>query len=117
MASPAISCHWKIFRPKYIFQKIFHSIFLVYVLIFNGMCSQGKSSRPQMFYKIGVLKNFAIFSEKHHRKTPLLLKRDSNTGVFLRILQFLRTHFSTEHLRWLLLPVIECATDVQELNI
>ena len=70
-ASP-INCHWKIFRPKYIFQKISHSIFLIYVLIFNGMCSQGKSSRSQMFYKIGVLKNFAIFSEKHHRKTPLL---------------------------------------------
>ena len=37
------NCHWKMFRPKYIFQKISHSIFLIYVLIFNGMCSQGLS--------------------------------------------------------------------------
>ena len=36
----------------------------------------------------------------------MLLKRDSNTGVFLgniRNLEVLRTYFSTEQLRWLLL--------------
>ena len=38
----------------------------------NGTCSWGKSSLSQMFYKIGVFKNFAIFTEKHHRKTPVL---------------------------------------------
>ena len=43
MPASAISCHWKMFRPKYIFQKISHSIFLIYVLIFNGICSQGLS--------------------------------------------------------------------------
>ena len=37
----AISCLRKIIRLKNIFQKIFHSIFLIYVLIFNGICSQG----------------------------------------------------------------------------
>ena len=132
MALSAIICYWKIFRPKYIFQKISHSIFLIFVLIFNGMCSQGKSSLWQMFYKIAVLKNFAIFSEKHHRKTPgvsFLINCRSEAFNFIkkRLLQyrcfpvnlakFSRTPFFTEHLLWLILPVIKCATDVQELNI
>ena len=43
MVASAINCHWKMFSPKYIFQKISHSIFFVYVLIFSGMCSQGLS--------------------------------------------------------------------------
>ena len=51
-----------------------------------------KSSRSQMFFKIGVLKNFAIFIGKHVLKSlcnkvaalwASKLKRDSNTGVFL----------------------------------
>ena len=33
-------------------------------------------------------------------RPAILLKRDSNTGVLAK---FLRTPFSTEHLRWLLL--------------
>ena len=41
MVAPAISCHWKMFRPKYIFEKVSQSIFLIYVFIFNGMCPQG----------------------------------------------------------------------------
>ena len=51
------------------------------------------SSRPQMFFKIEVLKNFANFTGKHlcwslfliklqALRPPFLLKRDSNTGVF-----------------------------------
>ena len=62
-----------------------------------------------MFFKIGALKNFAIF----HGETSVLeslfivaglkpatiLKEDSNTGVFLwNIAKFLRTPFPTEHL-------------------
>ena len=43
MMASAISYNWKMFWPKYIFQKISHLIFLIYVLIFNGMCSQGLS--------------------------------------------------------------------------
>ena len=43
MVASAINYSWKIFRPKYIIPKIFHSIFLIYLLIFNGMCSQGLS--------------------------------------------------------------------------
>ena len=51
-----------------------------------------------MFLKKGVHKNFAIFTGKHLRKSPFLtklqvlrpatsLKRDSNAGAFLGILQ------------------------------
>ena len=53
-----------------------------------------RSSRLQMFFKIGVLKNFAIFMKKHLSwslflttlqayMSATLLKRDSNTVVFL----------------------------------
>ena len=39
MVASAISYHWKMFPPKYIFQKISHSI----CLICFGICSQGLS--------------------------------------------------------------------------
>ena len=66
-----------------------------------GQCNseplkQSKSSRWQMFFEIGSLKNFAIFTGKN-----------SNTGAscgHYRI--FLRTAFFIEHLRWLLLTVL-----------
>ena len=75
-------------------------------------CAQHRSSRSQMFFKIAVLKIFAIFTGKHlcwslfliklqpWRPTTLLLI-DSNTGVFLPILQI----FYMEHLWWLLVKV------------
>ena len=64
----------------------------------NSLQSKWKyrSSRSQMFFKIAVLKNFAIFTRKHLRWSLFLiklqtwmpvtlLKRESNTGVFLWI--------------------------------
>ena len=53
-----------------------------------------RSSCSQMIFKIGVLKNFAIFTEKYlcwtlfliklpDLRLANLIKRDSNTGVFL----------------------------------
>ena len=73
-----------------------------------------RSSLSQTFFKIGVLKNFANFIGKHQCKSIFLIKllvwtpgtlwkRDSNRGVFLWNLQFLRTPFFAEHLRWPLL--------------
>ena len=64
-----------------------------------------KNSSWQMFYKIGVLKYFAKFTGKHLYwslffnkvagiRPATLLKRDSNTGVFLRILNFSEHLFS-----------------------
>ena len=55
----------------------------------------------QMFFRIGVLKNFVIFTEKQ------LCLRDPNTYVFLWILQkFFRTAFFIEHLQRLLPELI-----------
>ena len=53
-----------------------------------------RSGRLQMFFKIGVLKHFTIFTGKHLSwrlfllklqafRPATILKRDSNTGVFL----------------------------------
>ena len=55
---------------------------------------KARSSRPQMFFKIGVLKNVAIFTGKNlcwsffliklqTFRTATLSKRNFNTGVFL----------------------------------
>ena len=41
-----------------------------------------RSSRLQMFFKIGVLKNFTNFTEKHLSWSSFLIKIDSKTGVF-----------------------------------
>ena len=57
-----------------------------------------RSSRSQMFFKKAVFKNFAIFTGKHMCwilfvtkflafRAATLLKRDSNTDVFLWILR------------------------------
>ena len=38
---------------------------------------------PEAFHKNAVLKSFAIFPGKQLHRPPTLLKRESNTGVFL----------------------------------
>ena len=76
-----------------------------------------RSSRS-MFFRIGVLKNFAMFTGKNlcwslfliklqAWKPAILFKRDSKIGIFLWNLEkfFLRTPFFTEHIRWLLLKI------------
>ena len=50
-------------------------------------------SRLQIFFKIGVLKIFAIFTGKHLCWSLFLIKRDSNTGVFPWILQIFKNSF------------------------
>ena len=74
-----------------------------------------RSSCSQVFFKISVVKNFTIFTEKHlcwclfliklqAWRPTTLSKRDSNTGVFLWIL---RTAFFIEHLWWLFLDFLQ----------
>ena len=67
-----------------------------------------------MFFKIGIIKNFANFN----RKTPVLgslfnkvaglkvCNIDSNTGVFCGYCKIFRNSFLTQQLRWLLLTVL-----------
>ena len=63
---------------------------------FQAVLKQGRSNCSQLFLKIGVLKNFAIFTGKHlcsslilinlqARRSATLLKRHSKTGDFLWI--------------------------------
>ena len=72
-----------------------------------------------MFFKIGVLKSFANFTGKHQcwslfliklkreSNKGILLKRDSNTGVFQGIYKILKNTFFTEHFRSSILDVSE----------
>ena len=68
-------------------------------------------SRSQMFFKIGVLKNFENFTRKHLCWSLFLIKlqdcnfiKEAPHRFFpVKFAKSLRTHFSTEHLRWLLL--------------
>ena len=51
-----------------------------------------RSSRSQMFFKIGVLKNFAIITGKHLCRC-LILKRDSNTGISCEYCEIFKNSF------------------------
>ena len=56
----------------------------------------GRRSHPEMFCKKGVLRNFAKFTGKHLCQSLFFNKVEGS-------LQFLRTPFHGEHLRWQLL--------------
>ena len=69
-----------------------------------------KSSRSQMFFKIGVLKHFALFTRKDQCwnyfliklqgcRPAILLKRDSNTDFFLECYKICKNTYFEEHLR------------------
>ena len=74
-----------------------------------------RSSRPEVFYKKGVLRNFAKFTRKHlcHslffnkvaglRPATLLKKRLWHSCFPVNFAKFLRTPFFLEHFWWLLL--------------
>ena len=81
----------------------------------NSMYFQGislvKSSRPEVFCKKCVLRNFTKFTGKHlcqslffNKETFSLLKKRLWHRCFpVDFAKFLKTPFLTEHLRWLLL--------------
>ena len=71
-------------------------------------------SRSHMFFKISVLKSYVNFTGKHLCWSLFLkkfltnfIKKTLQHGRFpVKLAKFLRTPFSTEQLRWLLLHVI-----------
>ena len=72
--------------------------------------SKCRSSRPEVFYRNGVLRNFAKFTEKHlcqsfffNKVATLLKKRIWHRCFPVNFAKFLRTPFFTEILWWLLL--------------
>ena len=81
-----------------------------------------------MFYKISILKNFAIFAGKNLGwslfvimlqafRSATLLKRDSNTGVFLLILRYSLENTWDGVFRSATLIKRDFSTDVQPVNI
>ena len=82
-----------------------------------------RSSRPEVFCKKGVLRNFAKFTGKHLcqslffnkvaglRSATLLKKRLWHRCFPVNFAKFLGTPFFTEHLRWLLLRFSEMQID------
>ena len=77
--------------------------------------SISRSSGPEVFCKRGVLRNLVKFTGKHLRQSLFLIKLQAwglqlwqKKRLWLRCFpvnfaKFLRTHFLTEHLWWLLL--------------
>ena len=78
-----------------------------------------RSGRLQMFFKINVLKNFRILTEKHLRGVSFdkvaglkayyyIKKRLRHCDTFpINIVKLLRTAFFIEHLWWLLLDFLQ----------
>ena len=70
----------------------------------SDLSSVLRSSRPEVFCKKGVLRNFAKFAGKHLCQTLLFNKRRLWHRCFpVNFVKFLRTPFFTEHLQWLFL--------------
>ena len=82
-------------------------LFLSFLYLFINW-KDSRSSRPEVFCKKDVLRNFAKFTGKHPCQSPttLLKKRLWHTCFPVNFAKFLRTLFFTEHLRWLLLRFI-----------
>ena len=81
------------------------------------MILNSRSSRPDVFYKKGALRNFAKFAGKYlcqslffnkvaDLKACNFIKKENLAQVFsCEFSKFLRTPFLTEHLWWLLLKL------------
>ena len=76
--------------------------------------SEDRSSRSQMFFKMGVLENFLHFTRKQLWRSLFLIKlqalspvtilKETPTQVFCcKICKIIKTPFLTEHLQWLFL--------------
>ena len=76
-----------------------------------------KSSHLQMFFKIGSIKFFSIFTGKHLcwvlfliklqvERSATFLKIDSNKGVSCGYCNIFKNSFLIQHLRWLPLTVL-----------
>ena len=68
-----------------------------------------ESNRLQMFFKIGVIKNFAVFIGKHmclglfFTRVAGLKKRLQHSCFPVNIVKYLKTAFFIEHFQWLIL--------------
>ena len=85
------------------------------ISLVEEQCLPFRSTRSQMFFKVRVLKSYAIFAGKPELeslfdKVPVLqvcnfIKNKLPQRCFpVNIAKFLRTAFFIEHFRWLFLP-------------
>ena len=100
---------------SYEFCELFKNTCFVEDLQTAGSETPDRSSRPEVFCEKGILRNFAKFTGKHLFQSLFfnkvaggclqiyLKKRLWHRCVPGNFAKFLRTPFSTEHLRWLLL--------------
>ena len=80
------------------------------ISIFTESEKNSKSNSPEVairryFSKQFFLKNFALFAGKHLSWSRFLTKLQACRVFPVNIVKLLRTTFSTEHLRWLLLTL------------
>ena len=99
-------CLTFIFYQKYFYDKMDLKLFYFHVTNY-------RSSRPEVFCRKGLLRNFATFTGKHLcqslffnkvaglRPATLSKKRLWHRCFPVNVAKFLRTPFFTEHLRWL----------------
>ena len=77
-----------------------------------------RNSRPDVFCEKGVFRNFTQFIRKYLCQSPFFNKLAGRPAALLKKIlrqrcfpvnfgKFLRTHFLTEYLRWLLLKSIQ----------
>ena len=95
------------------YSSIDNILFLTDLTNWHNHNQQFRSTRPEMFCKKGVLRNFANFTRKHLSQSLFLNKVAgiSPAQVFsCEFCKFLRTPFLTEHPRWLLLIVAVSAS-------
>ena len=94
-------------------------VFYDTILIFQQIFWINRSSRSQMFFKIGLLKNFAIIAGKYlywglffnkfadRKPCSFIKKRLQHRCFHVNIAKFLRTAFFIKYLRWLLLNKVK----------
>ena len=93
-----------LFVINYFFSSIW--VFFYEYSRFTGQQKNGRSSRSQMFCKIGNLRNFAMFTGKHLCWSLFFNKeKETPTQVFPcdYLCEFFRTASLIEHPWWLLL--------------
>ena len=108
---------------------VFHNKFRMIFHDQKTLSLNFKSSRSQMFFKIGILKLFALFTRKHQCwnyfliklqgcRPVILLKRDSNTDSFLECSGIFKNIYFEEHLRTAasVLQIIELAISTVHLG-
>ena len=90
-----------------IFKVYFMKVFATAKTSLVSIKNRCRSSHCQMFFKIGALKNFEIFTGKHFCWWSLFLIKLQAFRCFpVNIAKFLRAAFFIEHFMWLLLQML-----------